>query len=64
MYGNFDGELSHTNQDAVAVKRTEIKRTPLAEMVLRSLEPESKLYRVRGGDNLLYFTVDSKGAKR
>ncbi|WP_227712251.1 hypothetical protein [Marinobacter zhanjiangensis] len=46
------------------MKRTEIKRTPLAEMVLRSLEPESKLYRVRGGDNLLYFTVDSKGAKR
>jgi integrase len=64
LYGNFDGELSHTNQDALAVKRTEIKRTPLAETVLRSLEPESKLYRVRDGDNLLYFTVDSKGAKR
>mgnify|MGYP005843820629 CR=1 FL=1 len=46
------------------MKRTEIKRTPLAETVLRSLEPESKLFRVRDGANLLYFTVDSKGAKR
>ncbi len=46
------------------MKRIEIKRTPLAETVLRSLEPEQKLYRIKDSHNQLHFTVDPKGAKR
>lgn len=46
------------------MKRTEIKRTPLAETVLRSLEPEDKLYRIRDGSNQLHFAVAANGSKR
>ncbi len=45
------------------MKRIEIKRTPLAEMVIRSLEPEDKLYRIKDGPNQLYFTLDRNGAR-
>tara|TARA_R110002124_G_scaffold143981_1_gene308783 strand:- start:453 stop:1820 length:1368 start_codon:yes stop_codon:yes gene_type:complete len=63
LYGNFKGELSHTNT-GIAMKRHEIKRTPLAETVLRSLEPENKLYRIKDGSNQLHFTVAANGSKR
>ncbi|MBN7769840.1 MULTISPECIES: tyrosine-type recombinase/integrase [Marinobacter] len=46
------------------MKRKEIKRTPLAETVLRSLEPEDKLYRIKDGPNQLHFTVAANGSKR
>ncbi|SFE57274.1 Integrase [Marinobacter sp. DSM 26671] len=46
------------------MKRHEIKRTPLAETVLRSLEPENKLYRIKDGSNQLHFTVAANGSKR
>jgi integrase len=63
LYGNFKGELSYTNRE-IAMKRHEIKRTPLAETVLRSLEPEDKLYRIKDGFNQLHFTVATNGSKR
>ena len=63
LYGSFNCELSYTNK-GIAVKRHEIKRTPLVEMVLRSLEPEDKLYRIRDGSNQLHFIVDANGTKR
>ncbi|MDY6841098.1 MAG: hypothetical protein SV429_06260 [Pseudomonadota bacterium] len=46
------------------MKRHEIKRTPLAETVLRSPEPEDKLYRIKDGSNQLHFTVAANGSKR
>jgi len=63
LYGNFEGELSYTNK-GIAMRRHEIKRTPLAETVLRSLEPEDKLYRIKDGSNQLHFTVAANGSKR
>ena len=44
------------------MKRTEIKRRPLADTVLVSLEPEAKVYREHDG-NGLYFRVKPNGAK-
>lgn len=44
------------------MKRTEIKRRPLADTVLVSLEPELKVYREHDG-NGLYFRVKPNGAK-
>jgi hypothetical protein len=44
------------------MKRSEIKRRPLAETVLVSLEPESKVYREHDGAGL-YFRVKPNGAK-
>ena len=46
------------------MKRHEIKRTPLADTVLRVLEPETKLYRIKDGPNQLHFIVAANGAKR
>ena len=44
-----------------AMKRTEIKRRPLSDTVLATLEPESKEYRELDG-NGLYFRVKPDGA--
>lgn len=44
------------------MKRTQIKRTPLSDTVLASLEPEAKIYRVSDG-NGLYFRVKPTGQK-
>jgi len=44
------------------MKRTEIKRHPLADTVPVSLEPELKVYREHDG-NGLYFRVKPNGAK-
>ncbi len=44
------------------MKRTEIKRRPLADTVLANLEPESKEYRELDGDGL-YFRVKPDGKK-
>ncbi|MFZ2321071.1 MAG: tyrosine-type recombinase/integrase [Pseudomonas sp.] len=44
------------------MKRSEIKRRPLADTVLASLEPDSKVYREHDGDGL-YFRVKPNGAK-
>lgn len=46
------------------MKRTEIKRRPLADTVLASLEPEAKEYRENYGIDRLYFVVGSTGRKR
>lgn len=45
-----------------AMKRTEIKRRPLSDTVLATLEPESKEYRELDG-NGLYFRVKPDGNK-
>ena len=44
------------------MKRTDIKRRPLADTVLANLEPESKEYRELDG-NGLYFRVKPDGKK-
>ena len=45
-----------------AMKRTEIKRRPLSDTVLATLEPELKEYRELDG-NGLYFRVKPDGKK-
>lgn len=47
-----------------SMKRSEIKRRPLADTVLASLEPEAKEYRENYGIDRLYFVVGSTGRKR
>ncbi|MDG9884144.1 tyrosine-type recombinase/integrase [Pseudomonas sp. GD04058] len=44
------------------MKRDQIKRRPMADTVLASLEPEAKEYREPDGDNL-YFRVKPNGTK-
>ncbi|MCS4251020.1 phage integrase central domain-containing protein [Pseudomonas sp. BIGb0164] len=44
------------------MKRSQIKRRPLADTVLASLEPETKEYREQDGDGL-YFRVKPDGSK-
>lgn len=46
------------------MKRSDIKRRPLADTVLASLEPEEKEYRETYGVDRLYFVVSSSGRKR
>ena len=46
------------------MKRSEIKRRPLADTVLSSLEPEAKEYREPYGVDRLYFVVGPTGRKR
>lgn len=54
-------EPDHTKK----MKRSEIKRRPLAKTVLDALEPEDKEYRVNyGGSDRIYFVVGPKGNKR
>lgn len=59
LYGRENSEVSHTS-----MKRTEIKRRPLADTVLTSLEPESTEYRESYGADRLYFVVSPSGRKR
>lgn len=46
------------------MKRTQIKRRPLADTVLASLEPEAKEYREAYGVDRLYIVVSPSGRKR
>ncbi len=46
------------------MKRSEIKRRPLADTVLASLEPEEKEYRENYGSDGIYFAVKPNGSKR
>lgn len=46
------------------MKRSDIKRRPLADTVLASLDPEGKLYRENYGSDQLYFVVAPNGRKR
>lgn len=46
------------------MKRTDIKRRPLADTVLASLEPEAKEYRETYGVDRIYFVVSPNGRKR
>lgn len=46
------------------LKRSDIKRRPLADTVLSSLEPESKEYRETYGIDRIYFVVAANGRKR
>lgn len=46
------------------MKRSEIKRRPLADTVLAALEAEEKEYRESYGVDGIYFTVTPKGNKR
>jgi integrase len=60
VYGRIYLELTHTS----LMKRTEIKRRPLADTVLASLEPEAKEYRETYGLDRIYFVVSPNGRKR
>lgn len=46
------------------MKRNDIKRRPLADTVLASLEPEAKEYRETYGVDRIYFVVSPNGRKR
>lgn len=46
------------------MKRTDIKRRPLADTVLSSLDPEAKEYRENYGTDRLYLVVSPNGRKR
>lgn len=46
------------------MKRKDIKRRPLADTVLSSLEPEEKEYRETYGVDRIYFVVSANGRKR
>lgn len=46
------------------MKRADIKRRPLADTVLASLEPEDKEYREAYGIDRMYFVVSPNGRKR
>ncbi len=58
VYATGKIEQRHTS----TMKRQDIKRTPLADSVLASLEPEPSIYRVHDG-NGLYFRVKPTGHK-
>jgi hypothetical protein len=65
VYGGIYGaELFEPNHTKTTMKRSEIKRRPLADTVLASLEPEEKEYRENYGVDRLYFMVGSTGRKR
>jgi len=53
-----------TNSAIQELKRSDIKRRPLADTVLSSLEPESKEYRETYGIDRIYFVVSPNGRKR
>lgn len=46
------------------MKRSDIKRRPLSDTVLSSLEPEAKEYREKYGVDRIYFVVSPNGRKR
>lgn len=45
------------------MKRSEIKRRPLADTVLAALEPEEKEYRENYGIDGIYFSVNPNNNK-
>lgn len=47
-----------------AMKRSDIKRRPLSDTVLSSLEPEAKEYREKYGVDRIYLVVSPNGRKR
>lgn len=53
-----------TNSAIQELKRSDIKRRPLADTVLSSLEPEAKEYRESYGIDRIYFVVAANGRKR
>lgn len=53
-----------TNSAIQELKRSDIKRRPLADTVLSSLEPETKEYRETYGIDRIYFVVSPNGRKR
>lgn len=53
-----------TNWPIHELKRPDIKRRPLADTVLSSLEPEPKEYREFYGIDRIYFVVAANGRKR
>ena len=53
-----------TNSAIQELKRSDIKRRPLADTVLSSLEPEAKEYRETYGIDRIYFVVSANGRKR
>lgn len=53
-----------TNSAIQELKRSDIKRRPLADTVLSSLEPEAKEYRETYGIDRIYFVVSPNGRKR
>lgn len=53
-----------TNSAIQELKRSDIKRRPLADTVLSSLEPEAKEYRETYGIDRIYFVVAANGRKR
>lgn len=53
-----------TNWAIQELKRSDIKRRPLADTVLSSLEPEAKEYRETYGIDRIYFVVSANGRKR
>lgn len=64
LYGIMYGLSSYvfTIQEVV-VRKGDVKRFPMKDTVLASLESEAKEYRINDGDNL-HFVVSSKGNKR
>ncbi|OPL21839.1 integrase, partial [Pseudomonas aeruginosa] len=46
------------------MKRSDIKRRPLSDTVLSSLEPEAKEYREKYGVDRIYLVVSPNGRKR
>lgn len=63
MYGGVYVRPIH-GSGHTQLKRSDIKRRPLADTVLASLEPEEKEYREAYGIDRLYFVVSAKGHKR
>lgn len=51
------------NQRDTGIKRSQIKRRPLADTVLATLEPETKEYREKDDNNGLHFRVKPNGSK-
>lgn len=52
------------NRELLIMKRSEIKRRPLADTVLAALEAEEKEYRESYGVDGIYFSVSPKGNKK
>lgn len=64
MYTSKKILIRYTRQSRIAMKRSQIKRRPLADTVLASLEPEDKEYRENYGVDGIYFAVKPNGHKR
>lgn len=62
MYASLYAKLCGIHTTARSMKRSQIKRRPLADTVLTSLEPEEKIYRELDSPGL-YFRVKPNGTK-